>query len=368
MDFALRPVLFENMPGWQADDPQPLFEMMGRCHDHITRIKPYRIGSSGVDPMALASIFAEAKQHAAASGAEARAFFEERFQPCRIETADGKAGFVTGFYEPEVEVSDRPDALWCHPFYRRPEDLIDLDETNRPPDMDASVVFAQKLPDGRIADFPDRRAIDEGYLDHQGLEIAWAKSRVDVFFAHIQGAARLRYRDGTMRRITYAAKSGHAFSAIGRHLVDQGEISPADISMGSIRAWLAEHPDQVSAVLWKNRSYIFFRQARVASDDLGPVAAAKVALVAGRSLAVDRLVHTFSTPFFVYSESLRHLDAGKPFARLMMALDTGSAIVGPSRGDIFTGSGEMAGDLAGNIRNDADFYTLIPKTQAASLL
>lgn len=367
MDFALRPVQFETMPGWLADDPRALFDIMERCHDYITQVKPYRIGSIGVDPMALARIFAEAQHRSFSSPSEARAFFEEMFQPCRIERTDGMAGLVTGFYEPEVEVCDRPEPEWRYPFYRRPQDLIDLDETNRPAAMDPSFRFARISPDGDISAYADRKAIDQGFLANRGLEIAWAKSRIDVFFAHIQGAARLRYRNGSVRRVTYDAKSGHDFSAIGCYLVDQGAIEPADISMGSIRTWIAEHPDQVSDVLWKNRSYIFFREVWPIDDDLGPVAAAKVALVAGRSLAVDRLFHTFSTPVFVHGESLRHLDAGKPFARLMMALDTGTAIVGPSRGDIFTGSGEEAGNLAGNIRNDADFYVLIPKIQTAGL-
>ena len=134
--------------------------------------------------------------------------------------------------------------------------------------------------------------------------------------------------------------------------------------MQSIRAWLNAHPDQIDEVLWHNRSYIFFREAAVDDPQAGPVAAAKVPLIAGRSLAVDRLIHTFGFPFFIRAESLVHLDHGRPFRRLMLALDTGSAIVGPARGDIFTGSGYDAGELAGTVRNDADFYILLPKAAA----
>jgi len=134
--------------------------------------------------------------------------------------------------------------------------------------------------------------------------------------------------------------------------------------MQTIRAWLNNHPDRVDEVLWHNRSYIFFREVDVADSDLGPIAAAKVQLTPGRSLAVDRLIHTFGTPFFLSSPTLTRLDDGKPFQRLMIGLDTGTAIVGPARGDIFTGSGDAAGELAGAVRNNADFYILIPKTAA----
>jgi membrane-bound lytic murein transglycosylase A len=230
--------------------------------------------------------------------------------------------------------------------------------------MDPSYVFAHRNAGG-ISPYPDRGEIDRGYLDGKGLEIAWAKSKVDLFFVHVQGAARLRYPDGSLGRITYAAKAGHPFSPVGRLLIDRGEIARADISMQSIRDWLNAHPDQIDEVLWHNRSYIFFREAAVDDIDAGPIAAAKVPLVAGRSLAVDRLIHTFGFPFFIRSESLTHLDDSRPFQRLMLALDTGSAIVGPARGDIFTGSGYDAGELAGTVRNDADFYILVPKAAAA---
>jgi membrane-bound lytic murein transglycosylase A len=135
--------------------------------------------------------------------------------------------------------------------------------------------------------------------------------------------------------------------------------------MQTIKQWLDDHPDEADEVLWHNRSFIFFREAEVGDIALGPVAAAKVALEPGRSLAVDRLIHTFGVPFFISSDSLTSIEGGRPFQRLMLALDTGSAIVGPARGDIFTGSGDEAGRLAGAVRNDADFFIFIPKAAAA---
>lgn len=368
MDFSLRPVAFLDLPGWRDDDPTPLFGAMRACLGQITTIKPYRIGSLGIEATELAGIFAMAGQTDARSPQEARAFFEEYFQPARIVRHDGKPGFVTAFYEPEVDVSDKPDGEWRYPFYSRPDDLVDIDDATRPEELDSTYMFARRMEDGSLVPYADRSEIDQGFLEGRGLEIAWARSRIDVFFAHVQGAARLRFPNGTVKRITYAAKAGHAFSAIGKLLVERGEIPLSEISMGSIRAWLGSHPDAASEVLWHNRSYIFFREAEVLDDSLGPMAAAKVPLVAGRSLAVDRHIHTFSTPFYIHSESLRHLDDGRPFQRLMMALDTGTAIVGPSRGDIFTGSGVRAGDLAGNVRNDADFTILVPKGAIGRLI
>jgi membrane-bound lytic murein transglycosylase A len=338
---------------------------MQRCLEHIRTVKPYRTGSIGITAESLAAIFAEAVATQPRSAAEARHFIERHFRPALV-APDGSKGFVTAFYEPEVEVSAHPDGEWRYPFYQRPDDLVDLDASNRPDFLDDSYAFGRRSEAGIVA-YPDRRDIDCGCLDGRGLEIAWARSRVDVFFAHVQGAARLIYKDGAERRITYAAKAGHPFSGIGRHLADLGEIPLEQVSMATIRQWLADHPQRQDEILWHNRSYIFFREAPVADRDLGPIAAAKVPLEALRSLAVDRTIHTFSSLFYLASDSLTHLTDGRPFRRLMMAHDTGTAIVGPARGDIFTGSGPAAGAMAGNVRHAADFYCLVPNAIAAEL-
>ncbi len=363
IDFALRPQSFADLPGWGDDDPSALFAALRACRRHILQVKPYKTGSLGLTVGDLMPLLDAAEAAESGNAAEARAFFEAHCQPFKVERADGEPGFVTAFYEPEIDVSATPGGEWRFPFYRRPDDLVDLDDGNRPSFLDPSYAFARQTENG-IEPYADRLAIDNGYLDGRGLEIAWAKSRIDVFFVHVQGAARLRYPDGSLRRITYAAKAGHPFSPIGRLLIDRGEIAPADISMQSIRAWLRAHPDEADAVMAHNRSYIFFREAEVEDEALGPVAAAKVPLVPGRALAIDRRIHTFGFPFYIHSRSLTHLDAGQPFQRLMLALETGTAIVGPARGDIFTGSGDEAGELAGTVRNAADFHILIPRRAA----
>ncbi|WP_208249402.1 murein transglycosylase A [Rhizobium sp. T1470] len=364
LGFALQAISFDDLEGWKDDDPSGLFEAMEACRRQINEIKPYRTGSLGLTAQDLLPLLEAAQCENLSSAADARAFFQSHCRPFRIRRTDSNPGFVTAFYEPEIMVSAVADAEYRFPFYRRPDDLVDLDEGNRPASLPDSYVFG-RLNGSRIEAYPDRRSIDEGSLAGRGLEIAWAKSKIDVFFVHVQGAARLRYLDGTIGRITYAAKAGHPFSAIGKLLIERGEIERSEISMQAIRRWLGAHPRQVDDILWHNRSYIFFREVPTTDLNAGPVAAAKVPLIPGRSLAIDRLFHTFGFPFFIRSENLVHLDDGKPFARLMLALDTGSAIVGPARGDIFTGSGDQAGELAGTVRHDADFAILLPNAAAA---
>ncbi|MBD9653057.1 murein transglycosylase A [Ensifer sp. ENS09] len=362
MSYRLEPARFSELPGWQDDDPTTVIEAMRRCHQHVSTVKPYRTGSLGISVDDLAPAFSASQQQVESAG-NARAFFEAQFVPFRIMPETG-SGFVTAFYEPEIDVRAEPDETYRYPLYRRPDDLVDVHDGNRPEGMDPYFAFGLS-EGGRISEYPDRQAIEQGHLAGRGLEIAYAKSKVEIFFVHVQGAARLRFPDGSRRRVTYSAKTGHYFSAVGKLLIERGKIDAATVSMMSIRDWLEAHPDEVDEVLWHNRSFIFFREAEVEDERLGPIAAAKVSLEPNRSLAVDRLIHTFGVPFFIASESLTRLDDGKSFQRLMLALDTGSAIVGPARGDIFTGSGFEAGERAGAVRNAADFYVFVPKAAAA---
>ncbi len=368
MDFSLRRTDFVSLGGWTTDNPSCVIAAMARCWRYLQNAKPYKTGTLGISAEDLKPALQAAdlfvSRSLCVSSRSARDFFEAHFDPFEIVLAHRGRGFVTAYYEPEVDVRLTPDEDYRFPFYERPPELIGLDDHTRPPELDPSFMFA-RLQDGRIDAFPDRQEIDQGYLHGRNLEIAWARSKVDVFFIHVQGAARLRLPDGTISRITYDAKAGHPFSAIGRHLINLGEIDEANISMGAIRTWLAGHPQRVDEILWHNRSYIFFRTVTVDEPEMGPVGAAKVQLAADRSIAVDRLIHTFGVPFFLRSSTLTRLDDGKPFEKLMLALDTGTAIVGPARADIFTGSGHVAGDRAGSVRNDADFYILIPKTVSA---
>lgn len=352
-----RPHSFEALDGWRDDDQREAYAAFRRSAFHAL-VKPYRSGSLGVAFGAFAGAHAEARAIADPNREQARRFFERHFRPFRIVPPETGRGFVTGFYEPVVEASPVRTDRFRHPVLKRPDDLVDVNDSNRPEDMDPYLAFARSTPDGLVPYF-ERSEIDGGALNGRELEIAWLESKVDLFFIHVQGAARLDMTDGRTMRITYAAKAGHRFTGIGGELVRMGELPAETISMQTIRAWLAANPGRVDDILWKNRSYIFFRIAPVEDTELGPVAAAKVPLTPGRSMAVDRLLHTFGTPFFVDAATVRGF--GDPvMKRLMIAQDTGSAITGPARGDLFAGSGDAAGEIAGVIKEPADFTILVP--------
>lgn len=351
----LTPVGFGDLPGWGADAQAGAFAAFRRSAFHALG-KRYRTGALGITAEAFEPAFADARRSATLEDSQARAFFERHFVPCRVS---GGPGLVTGFYEPVAEASPVRTARFAVPLLERPADLVDIDDANRPPGFDPAIAFGRSGPGG-IEAYADRRAIETGAIEGKARPFAWLESKVDAFFIHVQGAARLRFPDGRVRRVTYAAKSGHPFTGPGRVLVERGEIPREGVSMQAIRAWLARNPDRVDDILWLNRSYIFFREAEVDDPDLGPIAAAKVPLTPGRSIAVDRLLHTFGTPVHVDAPTLKAF-GGDGFRRLMIAQDTGSAIVGPERGDLFAGSGDAAGEIAGVVNAPAAFFALVPR-------
>lgn len=358
-----RPVEFADIPGWDSDRAAPAFEEFRRSAGHAALVKPYRTGSLGIEASAFAAAYEAAIGCEALDDAASTAFFERWFVPHLIRPENGSRGFVTGFYEPEAVASPTRTEQFRYPIYSRPADLVDLDEHNRSPELDPYLAFGRSM-EGRIVEYHDRKAIEEGALAGQGLEIAWLEDPVDVFFIHVQGAARLNM-PSSVKRITYAAKSGQRFTGPGGVLADMGELRREDVTMQSIRQWFRDHADRIDEILWRNRSFIFFREAEVTDPRLGPVAAAKVPLTAGRSIAVDRLLHTFGTPLFIHAPALAAFGEA-PFRRLMIAQDTGSAIVGPARGDLFAGSGDEAGEIAGVVRSEADFYVLVPRALASA--
>jgi membrane-bound lytic murein transglycosylase A len=350
----LRHAGFDELSGWADDDHA---EALGafRRGAGILATHPPKARASGIDPGALAgAIRRAAALPAATTRAAAREFFERAFTPALVESA----GFFTGYYEPEVAGSRTPGGGFNVPLYRAPDDLVEI-EPGAVPGLDPSFRFARRTGAG-LAEHPDRGAIMAGALDGRGLELVYLRDPVDAFFIQVQGAARIRLGDGTVLRITYAGKTGHPYTSIGKVLIDTGGLERGAVTMQTIRAWLAAHPDRAGAVLAHNRSYVFFREAPVGDETLGPIAAAKVPLTAGRSLAVDRTLHTFHAPVFIETT----LPDGTLFQRLMVAQDTGSAIVGAARGDIFFGSGEAAGEIAGAMQGRGRFFVLVPRGSA----
>ncbi|MBO0663485.1 MltA domain-containing protein [Jiella sp. MQZ9-1] len=319
------------------------------------------IRAAAYRPAAAAALAAGAIDDPAA----ARQFFATHFVPVALRPETGQ-GFLTGYYEPVVEASRVKTAAFGFPLYGRPKDLIKIDAINRPPGFDPDMRFARQLDCGMIGEYFDRAAIEAGALKGRGLEIAWLKSKIDAFFIHVQGSARLHMQDGSDMRVGYVAKSGQAFTAIGRSLVEEGALTLAEADMAGIRRWLDQHPDRRDEVLNRNRSFIFFAIMPVNDPALGPIGAAKVPLTPLASIAVDRLLATYGVPYFIASDSL--MIEAKPFRRVMVAQDTGSAILGPARADIFVGTGDAAGALAGTIRHAADFHVLVPPDLATELV
>ncbi|PZO78632.1 MAG: transglycosylase [Mesorhizobium amorphae] len=353
------PARFDSLPGWAEHAPLGAFEAFRRSAFHAL-YTPYRTGSLGIEFAAFGDAYAAARQTPARSDDEARLFFERFFRPALVRPDTGKRyGHVTGFYEPNVGCSPRWHPEFQVPLLAKPHDLVPVNGLNRPAGMDASFEWARQTPAGLVP-FYDRAEIENGALaDRPDLPIAWLADPVEAFFIHVQGSARLRLPEKRFKRLTYAAKSGHPFTGPGRVLLEMGELPPGGVTMQSIREWFKANPHRVREILHKNRSYIFFREAVVEDESLGPVAAAKVPLTPGRSVAVDKHLHTFGTPFFI-SAPLLYAFERQPFSRLMIAQDTGSAILGAARGDLFAGSGDIAGAVAGVVNHEAVFTALLP--------
>lgn len=350
----LTPFAFSDLTGWADDDHAAAFAAF-RSGAAVLDEHPPKTRTLGANGVALASILAKAAALPPnLSHTEARTFFEAAFAPFEVNSPTG-AGFFTGYYEPEVAGSLTQTPEFTVPLFRVPDDLVEI-AAGEAPALDPSFRFARKTGAG-LGEYPDRAAIMAGALAGRNLELAYLKDPVDVFFIHVQGAARIALPDGRTMRVTYAAKSGHPYTPIGRVIADRTGLPRDAVTMQTIRAWLTDHPAEAAGVMAQNRSFIFFREAPVADEGLGPIAAAKVPLVAGRSLAVDRLQHTFHSPVWIETA----LSTGESFHRLTVAHDTGSAIIGPARGDIFFGSGDQAGTIAGSMRATGRFVLLMPR-------
>jgi membrane-bound lytic murein transglycosylase A len=291
----------------------------------------------------------------------ARAFFERNFQPVRIARLGQVDGLLTGYFEPVVAGSRFPSPEFHVPVYRRPRDLVAAGYSP------ASIAFPNKgvrigrrTANNELVPYYDRGAIEAGALDGQRLEICWLKDPFDLLTIQIEGSARVILEDGTPLRISYDSHNGYGYSSIERVLVERNLIPRQEMSAQRIRDWMAAHPDEAAKVRAANRSYVFFRVTGLTNEG-EPVGAQGVPLTPGRSIAVDR-VHEYGTPFFI--EANLPIESGKsvsPFGRLMIAQDTGSALVGPARADLYWGAGDDAGRIAGRIRHPGRFAMLVPR-------
>ena len=212
-----------------------------------------------------------------------------------------------------------------------------------------------------------RAEIEQGGLKGQNLELLYFRDPVDVFFMQIQGSGRIELPDGEKVRITYDGKNGYPYTSVGRMLIDDGHFEPEKMSLKALSGWLKTDRKRAEAVMWQNKSYVFFRELQGAEAD-GAMGVLGIALQPGRSLAVDTAFHSIGMPIYVTSPALTHATTmRKPqgFARLMVAHDVGSAIKGPERGDIFFGSGDKAGRAAGVTKHPGQFFALLPVARPA---
>jgi membrane-bound lytic murein transglycosylase A len=286
---------------------------------------------------------------AAAAPGPAAKFFQDRFEAVRI--GEGKA-FVTGYYEPEIEGSRVPIPGYEVPVYAKPDDLVDAD----PAAVAAGAPRRGRLENGVVVPYYDRAEIEDGALAGRGLEIAWAKDPVALFFLEIQGSGRLRLPDGGVMRIGYAGQNGRDYVGIGRLMRERGLVEPGHTTMQDLVAWLHDHPDEGRALMRENKSYVFFRELTGA----GPLGALGVAVTPRGTVAAD--------PKFVPLGAPVLLDLDRTEASgLWVAQDTGGAIRGRNRFDTFWGAGEEAARIAGGMQGSGTALILVPKGTLARL-
>jgi membrane-bound lytic murein transglycosylase A len=366
---AFEAVSFADLPGWDKDDHLAAFKaFLMSC----PRIKAAwragnKAGAIAIPPALLAACDAAAKMKAPATRAEARAFFEREFTPHRIIHAASQ-GLLTGYYEPVLDGSRTPTEQFATAIYKRPADLVNLvHEAQRGAKAD-QLTHARKTANG-TEPYSTRAEIEAGALTGHNLELLYLADPVDTFFMHIQGSGRIRLTDGATVRVHYDGKNGHPYTSIGRYLIDQGILAADKISLGALRRWLRSDPDRGRQVMHQNASFVFFREL-AGAEASGPLGVLSIPLVAGRSLAVDAGVHAIGTPVYVSSQALKHASETTKrdgFHRLMVAHDVGSAIRGPERGDIYFGSGDAAGQLAGVTKHPGRFFVLLPGPAGSSI-
>jgi membrane-bound lytic murein transglycosylase A len=336
-------VEFSSIAGW-ADD------------DHAAALAAF-MKSAGLEGSELS--FLVSKAEAALRDGEGRRFFETYFSAHRVV---GEAGdsLLTGYFEPALAASPTPSPEYPTPIYRRPPDLelagLDDEIASRTPPLTGG-----RRVDGRLLPYHTRGEIEAGALAGQGLEIAYAADAVDLFVMHVQGSGLLRLAGGGEMRLTFAGKNGHPYTSLAKLLIERGELARDGASLDALLAWLRSDAARGRALMRENQSYIFFDVLDTTEAD-GPRGSLGAPLTPGRSLAVDPSFHRLGLPIWVEAPSLLGESGG--FHRLMVAQDTGSAIRGAVRGDIFWGCGETAGAIAGRTKHGGNFFVLLPKVVA----
>jgi membrane-bound lytic murein transglycosylase A len=354
---SLQALPFAKLPGWQADDHAAALAVLASC------AAPPHAEAMVRDAQPMAPLLHSTINKAAALGAtsaqEAKVFFEAHFQPFRIVPDDGE-GFLTSYFEPEYPASRTRDGAFTAPLLARPADLVTFPVGERAPaPLDPMLAAAQKTAEG-LKPFPTRQDIEQGALAGQKLEMAHLHP-VDLFFMQVQGSGRLLFDDGSRARFAYAGRNGRPYTSVGKVIVAEGHMTLEGMTLEKLTGWLKAHPDQAERIMRMNESYVFFREVHGLSDEDGPIGGAGWPLTPHRSIAVDRTLFIYGLPFWLDTALPLTLSTSQPLKRLMIAQDTGSAILGPARADYFMGSGAEAGRRAGLVRQKMAFTLLWPK-------
>jgi membrane-bound lytic murein transglycosylase A len=352
---TLAPASYGDLAGWERDAVADALPALSRSCTKLMTLPADRA-------LGVAGTAADWKDPCAALGAvppgdaaAARRYLETWFRPWAAGDGGAREGLFTGYYEPELRGSLRPAGPFRTPLHRRPPDLVSVDLGDFRENLRGERI-AGRVVDGRLKPFEDRAAIAGGAMRGKGLELVWVDDPVDAFFLHIQGSGRVVLDDGAVMRVGFDGQNGHPYVAVGRELIARGALTREEVSMQSIRAWMKANPGEAQALMNANPSYVFFR--RLAG--MGPEGAQGVELTPGRSLAVDRRFVPFGVPLWLDAED--PLDPASRLRRLMVAQDTGGAIRGPVRGDVFWGHGPDAEARAGRMRSPGTYWLLLPRT------
>ena len=341
---------FASLEGWKDDDHAAALEAyLKSCGAILNGSKAMRAARPVYG--ALYKVCERAREAGKLDREQARIFFEANFAPVRVMPPmktygyyTGADGFYTGYYEPEVAGSRVKTDEYSTPLYGVPAKVAGK----------TSKVFSQY----------DRVDIEKGALAGKDLEICWIKNPVDAFFAQIQGSTRIQLDGGELLRLNYIASNGKPYTPVGRLLIDQGIFTPQEMTMDKIREYMEANPTEGQALREKNRSFVFFSKTALAPHD-ECIGAQGIQLTAGRSIAVDPSIHVYGTPVWIDAKLPLKGDAPEdPFRRLMVAQDTGSAIRGPARADIYFGHGEDVPHIAGRIKQFGKFVMLVPRSVA----
>ena len=327
-------VTFKSLDGWQSDKHDVALTMF------ITECQLATLPSS------LKALCVEAYK-----AKDAQQFFETNFTPFLLQNSAQEEELLTGYYEPEFRGSLKVSARYKYPLYKRPKDLIVVRLEHVYPDL-KKYKLRGRLHKGKIVPYYSRAELNAGLLTEKPL--CYLQSDIDRFFLQVQGSGRIRLENNKRIFVGYDGQNGHPYRSIGKALVASGEISQDKISLQSIRVWLDTHPQEAKTVLESNPSFVFFAQRRkAASGALG------LELSAMRSVAVDRSKIPLGFPLFLQAT---HPISHEPIKRTVFAQDTGGAIKGQVRADLFCGFGKKAESLAGMLQSPLTLYILVPNT------